>query len=145
MKKNKPKNEHPQQKNDLIILNRPRQQRRGLTINRNGRITLRSLPCKLLGLSSGDKICFGYQDHQLLVFKSGDFFPNAIPLSGRKGQLHGCSKATVNTILLLIPSIPASTTEIDLVVSSEASTIEIDDCYFQALTVINRADPSHCR
>lgn len=58
--------------NDVIILNRPRVQKRGLALNLNGRITLRSSPCKLLDLHPGDKICFCFYNpsKQMYVIKS---------------------------------------------------------------------------
>lgn len=133
-----------QTEHELIILNRPRCKKRGLTINRNGRITLRTQPCKLLGLSRGDKISFCYMDGQMFIIKT-DSFPDSILLSGRKGQLHGCSVNTVRHMFAYISGIPTNATEIDLIVSDQCQTININSVEYQALTVINRADFAHCR
>lgn len=133
-----------QTEHELIILNRPRCKKRGLTINRNGRITLRTQPCKILGLSRGDKICFGFMDGQMYIIKT-DSLPDSILLSGRKGQLHGCSVNTVRHMLVFISGIPTNATEIDLIVSDQCRNIRIDDVDYQALIVINRADFAHSR
>lgn len=132
-----------QTEHELIILNRPRCKKRGLTINRNGRITLRTQPCKLLGLSRGDKISFGFMDGQIYIIKAD--LPDSILLSGRKGQLHGCSVNTVRHMLVFISGIPTNATEIDLIVSGQCQSISINSVEYQALTVINRADFAHCR
>ena len=132
-----------QTEHELIILNRPRCKKRGLTINRNGRITLRTQPCKLLGLSRGDKISFGFMDGQIYIIKAD--LPDSILLSGRKGQLHGCSVNTVRHMFVFISGIPTNATEIDLIVSDQCQTISINSVEYQALTVINRADFAHCR
>lgn len=133
-----------QTEHELIILNRPRCKKRGLTINRNGRITLRTQPCKILGLSRGDKISFGFMDDQMFIIKT-DSFPDSILLSGRKGQLHGCSVNTVRHMFAYISGIPTNATEIDLIVSDQYQTININSVEYQALIVINRADFAHCR
>lgn len=132
-----------QTEHELIILNRPRCKKRGLTINRNGRITLRTQPCKILGLSRGDKISFGFMDGQMFIIKTD--LPDSILLSGRKGQLHGCSVNTVRHMFVFISGIPTNATEIDLIVSDQCQTISINSVEYQALTVINRADFAHCR
>ena len=132
-----------QTEHELIILNRPRCKKRGLTINRNGRITLRTQPCKLLGLSRGDKISFGFMDGQIYIIKAD--LPDSILLSGRKGQLHGCSVNTVRHLFIFISGIPTNATEIDLIVSDQCQTISINSVEYQALIVINRADFAHCR
>lgn len=132
-----------QTEHELIILNRPRCKKRGLTINRNGRITLRTQPCKLLSLSRGDKISFGFMDGQMFIIKTD--LPDSILLSGRKGQLHGCSVNTVRHMFVFISGIPTNATEIDLIVSDQCQTISINSVEYQALTVINRADFAHCR
>lgn len=132
-----------QTEHELIILNRPRCKKRGLTINRNGRITLRTQPCKLLGLSRGDKISFGFMDGQIYIIKAD--LPDSILLSGRKGQLHGCSVNTVRHLFIFTSGIPANATEIDLIVSDQCQSISINSVEYQALTVINRADFAHCR
>lgn len=133
-----------QTEHELIILNRPRCKKRGLTINRNGRITLRTQPCKILGLSRGDKISFGFMDDQMFIIKT-DSFPDSILLSGRKGQLHGCSVNTVRHMFAYISGIPTNATEIDLIVSDQYQTININSVEYQALIVINRADFAHYR
>lgn len=132
-----------QTEHELIILNRPRCKKRGLTINRNGRITLRTQPCKLLALSRGDKISFGFMDGQMYIIKTD--LPDSILLSGRKGQLHGCSINTVRHMLAFISGIPSNATEIDLIVSDQCRNIRIGDVDYQALIVINRADLAHSR
>lgn len=129
---------------DIFILNRPRPQRRGLTLNKNGRITLRSFPIKLLGLERGDKIVFFSLGTQMYITKSADH-PDAIPLYGRKGQLHGCSSSTVKCLLLHIPGIPPNAQEIDLLVSDHLETILVGYENIQALAIVNRADIPHCR
>lgn len=133
-----------QTEHELIILNRPRYKKRGLTINRNGRITLRTQPCKLLGLSRGDKISFGFMDDQMFIIKT-DSLPDSILLSGRKGQLHGCSVNTVRHLFAYICGIPINAKEIDLIVADQCQSISINSVEYQALTVINRADFAHCR
>lgn len=69
----------------------------------------------------------------------------AIPLYGRKSQLHGCSASTVKELFNHIPGIPPNAQEIDLVVSDRLETITVGNDTLQALAVVNRADPSHCR
>ena len=59
-----------QNEHELIILNRPRSPKRGLTIRTNGRIILRTQPCQLLGLSVGDKISFIVMGSQMYIVKS---------------------------------------------------------------------------
>ena len=129
---------------DIYILNRPRPQKRGLTLNKNGRITLRSFPVKLLDLQRGDKIVFFCLGKQMYITKSSDL-PDAIPLYGRKGQLHGCSSSTVKCLFLHTLGIPPNAKEIDLVVSDQLETITVGDNTLQALAIVNRADPTHCR
>ena len=129
---------------DIYILNRPRSQKRGLTLNKNGRITLRSFPVKLLGLERGDKIVFFCLGTQMYITKSSTL-PDAITLYGRKGQLHGCSSSTVRCLFLHTPGIPPNVKEIDLVVSDQLETITVGDDTLQALAVVNRADLTHCR
>lgn len=133
-----------QNETDIYILNRPRHQKRGLTLNKNGRITLRSSPIKLLGLERGDKIIFLFHDSQMYIVKSSSH-NLAIPLYGRKSQLHGCSASTVKELFNHIPGIPPDTQEIDLVVSDHLENVMICNDFIQALAVVNRADPSHCR
>ncbi len=133
-----------QNEHEPIILNRPRQKRRGLSLNMNGRITLRSFPVKLLRLERGDKIIFFCLGTQMYVAKSTSL-PDAIPLYGRKGQLHGCSSSTVKCLFRHTPGIPPNTKEIDLVVSDQLESVKVSGTYLQALAVVNRADASHCR
>ncbi len=133
-----------QNEHELIILNRPRPFRRGLTLNANGRITLRSLPVKLLGLEQGDKIIFFCIGTQMYLCKS-DAIASAIPLYGRKGQLHGCSSSTVRYIFHHTLGVSSNVKEIDLVVSDRLETVKLDDSPIEALAVVNRVDPSHCR
>lgn len=133
-----------QNETDIFILNRPRPQKRGLSLNKNGRITLRSYPVKLLGLQRGDKIVFFCLGSQMYITKSSSF-PDAIPLYGRKAQLHGCSANTVKCLFLHTLGVPPNAQEIDLVVSDRLETITIGNDTIQALAVVNRADQSHCR
>ena len=133
-----------QNETDIYILNRPRPQKRGLSLNKNGRITLRSYPVKLLGLQRGDKIVFFCLGSQMYITKSSSF-PDAIPLYGRKAQLHGCSASTVKCLFLHTLDVPPNAQEIDLVVSDRLETITVGNDTLQALAVVNRADPSHCR
>ena len=113
--------------NDVIILNRPRVQKRGLALNLNGRITLRSSPCKLLDLHPGDKICFCFYtpSKQMYVIKSTPDIEAkevvCIKLSGRKGQLHASN------------------------VSNETINLDVDGVSCPALAIVNRADSEHCR
>lgn len=129
---------------EIFILNRPRPQKRGLTLNKNGRITLRSSPIKLLELERGDKIIFLFHDSQMYIVKSSSH-NLAIPLYGRKAQLHGCSASTVKCLFLHTLDVPPNAQEIDLVVSDRLETITVGNDTLQALAVVNRADPSHCR
>ena len=133
-----------QNETDIFILNRPRPQKRGLSLNKNGRITLRSHPVKLLGLQQGDKIVFFCLGSQMYITKSSSL-PDAIPLYGRKAQLHGCSASTVKYLFLHTLGVPPNAQEIDLVVSDRLETITIGNDTIQALAVVNRADQSHCR
>lgn len=133
-----------QNEHELIILNCPRFQKRGLTINRNGRITLRSKPCQQLGLVPKDKICFGIIDFQMYIIKCATI-PDAIILSGRKGQLHGSSVNTVRHLFKYILGISQNTKEVDLVVANDVSTVTISGIDYKALPIVNRADPNHCR
>lgn len=71
--------------------------------------------------------------------------PDAIPLYGRKSQLHGCSASTVKCLFLHTKGIPPNAREIDLVVSDQLETITVGDDTLQALAVVNRADLSYCR
>lgn len=127
----------------LIILNRPRSKKRGLTINRNGRITLRTQPIKLLKLEKGDSIIFACLDQQMYIIKSNEY--DAVHLYGRKGQLHGCSANTVRCLLINIRGVPHYANEVDLVVSDKLETINLYGKEYKALAVVNRADLSHCR
>ena len=83
-------------------------------------------------------------DGQMYIIKT-DSFPDSLLLSGRKGQLHGCSVNTVRHMFVFISGIPTNATEIDLIVSDQCKSIRIDDVDYQALIVINRADFAHCR
>lgn len=129
---------------EIYILNRPRPQKRGLTLNKNGRITLRSIPIKLLDLKRGDKILFFCYNAQMYIVKATEH-SLAIPLYGRKAQLHGCSASTVKVLFNHIPDIPPGTQEIDLVVADHLDNIKVCNENVQVLAVVNRADPSHCR
>lgn len=133
-----------QREHEIYILNRPRPQKRGLTLNANGRITLRSFPVRLLGLERGDKIVFFCIGTQMYITKSSDL-PDGIQLYGRKGQLHGCSSSTVRCLFRHTPGIPPKAREVDLVVSDQVETVTVGDKSLQALAVVNRADMAHCR
>lgn len=130
--------------NDVIILNRPRQQKRGLSINVNGRITLRSAPCKLLGLKPGDFLSFASRGSQTYIIKCGDI-ENAIRLFGRPGQLHGNSTATTKYLFKVINNLPITAKEVDLIVSSQLEDLPIGDTAYPALAFIGRADSNHYR
>ena len=129
---------------DIYILNRPRPQKRGLTLSKSGRIYLRSVVIKLLGLKKGDKIIFFCIGTQMYIAKSF-CHPDAIHLYGRKSQLRGCSVSTVRCLFLHIPGIPPEAQEIDLVVSDHLETITVGNDSLRALAVVNRADATHCR
>lgn len=137
--------------NDVIILNRPRVQKRGLALNLNGRITLRSSPCKLLDLHPGDKICFGFYtpSKQMYVIKSTPDIEAkevvCIKLSGRKGQLHASNVSTVSFLLSYIPNIPTGTKQIELITANETINLNVDGVSCPALAIVNRADSEHCR
>lgn len=130
--------------NDIIVLNRPRQGRRALTIATNGRITLRAKVCRLLELGEGDKIAFIDAYSQPCIIKANDM-GDGIRLYGRKSQLHGCSVSTVRTLLHYIKGHPKDAKEIDLNVGYVTDTVRIGTGYYQALVVVTRTDPSHCR
>lgn len=132
-----------QNEHEFIILNRPRFLKRGLTIRTNGRIILRSQPCQLLGLSVGDKISFIIMCSQMYIVKS-DTIPDGIPLSGRPGQLHGCSVNTTRQLFLYTANIPPGAKSVDLIVSDQPTTLTIHGKECPALTVVNRADSKHC-
>ena len=121
------------------ILNRRRVLRRGLIIQADGRITLRSLPVTRLQLSPGDGISFWLDAGQLYLFKD-NVSESALKLSGRSGQLHCCSKATVTNILSVIPGITETDMppKLELITSQELSHITIDGSTLPAVKVINR-------
>ena len=102
--------------NDVIILNRPRVQKRGLALNLNGRITLRSSPCKLLDLHPGDKICFCFStpSKQMYVIKSP-------------------------------PALEAKYVSIKMSHRNETINLDVDGVSCPALAIVNRADSEHCR
>lgn len=139
------------QTNDVIILNRPRVQKRGLALNLNGRITLRSSPCKLLDLHPGDKICFCFhtESKQMYVIKTTPDIEAkevaCIKLSGRKGQLHASDVSTVSFLLSYIPNIPTGTKQIELVTANETINLNVNSVSCPALAIVNRADSEHCR
>nr|WP_297658461.1 hypothetical protein [uncultured Prevotella sp.] len=129
---------------EIIMLNRPRQKRRGLTLNVDGRITLRSLPCKLLNLKTGDKIAFVEIHSQMYIIKANSI-NDGIKLHGRKSQLHGSSVSTVRNILSSIVGKPDEAKEIDLIVDNRLASLSIGSDIYEALAVVSRTDASHCR
>ena len=128
----------------VIILDRPRQQRRGLTLALDGRITIRALPCRILGLFPGCKISFVELYSQPYLINASQL-EIGIRLYGRKGQLHGSSVSTVRNLLPRIIGKPEGVKEIDLVVDDCPAPIYIGDYYCEGLAVITRTDPTHCR
>lgn len=131
--------------NDVVILNRPRQKKRGLSLNVNGRITLRAQPCRLLKLKKGDCIAFVEYLSQPYIIRVAYSRLPCIRLNGRLSQLHGCSVSTVKNLWPRIIGIPDGTKEVDLVVTDCTLCIRIGDQYYEGLAFITRTDPSHCR
>lgn len=109
-----------QNETEIFILNRPRPQKRGLTLNKNGRITLRSYPVKLLGLQRGDKIvffCLGSQMYITVGYskKGAHTIASDLNATAQPGTLtclighNGTGKSTLlRTIARLQPSIDGS-------------------------------------
>lgn len=129
---------------EATILNCPRLRKRGLSININGRITLRSSPCKLLDLKSGDSIFFVSYDGQTYIAKDIKA-TDGIKLYGRPGQLHGNSATTVKNLWTIIPYMPIIAKEVDLIVSNKVENLPIGDASCPALAFISRVDKEHCR
>lgn len=108
-------------------------------LNRNGRITLRALPIKMLGLKPGDKIVSVYVRQQMYLIKSSTL-QDAIKLSGRKSQLHGNSVTTVKHLFLYIDGLINGTQEVDLIVGAKTEDINIDGDTYKAVPIITRAE-----
>lgn len=128
-----------EQFSQLVVINQPSFKKRGLMLNRNGRITLRALPIKMLGLKPGDKIVFVYVRQQMYLIKSSTL-QDAIKLSGRKSQLHGNSVTTVKHLFLYIDGLISGAREVDLIVGSKVEDINIDGDIYKALPIITRAE-----
>lgn len=132
------------QNSQLIVLNRPRRNRRGLTISKDGRFFLRTQIIRLLGLHAGDGVVFVYSEGQMYMVKSSTL-PDPIILSGRDGQLHGNSVATAKHLLLFIEGAIKNCSEVDLVVGDKTVSLTIDGKMYDAAVIITRTDISHCR
>lgn len=133
-----------QQNNQPVILNRPRRSKRGLTIDRIGRFSLRTQLIRLLDLHAGDGIVFVRDNDQVYMIKSSTL-PDPIILSGRDGQLHGNSVATAKHLFLFIEGIKKGAKEVDLVVGNEIEKITIGDKGYDAVAIITRTDNAHCK
>lgn len=133
-----------QQNNQPVILNRPRRSKRGLTIDRNGRFSLRTQLTRLLDLHAGDGIVFVRDNDQVYMIKSSTILDHII-LSGRDGQLHGNSVATAKHLFLFIEGMKKDAKVVDLVVGNETEKITIDGKGYDAVAIITRTDSSHCK
>lgn len=130
--------------NQPVILNRPRRSKRGLTIDRNGRFSLRTQLIRLLDLHAGDGIVFVRDNGQVYMIKSSTILDHII-LSGRDGQLHGNSVATAKHLFLFIEGMKKDAKVVDLVVGNETEKITIDGKGYDAVAIITRTDSSHCK
>lgn len=97
----------------MLILNPPRRILADVVIHDSGRIQLRSRICRLLSLHTGHRILFCATDHGQLAVIRADGHPDALPLSGRTGQLHASSVLLVRIIYDRL-GIPADTPMIQL-------------------------------
>lgn len=132
------------QNNQLIVLNRPRRNRRGLTIGKDGRFSLRTQIIRLLDLHAGDGVVFVYSEGQMYMIKSSTL-PDPIILSGRDGQLHGSSVATARHLLLFVEGVTKDCREVDLVVGDKTESLTIDGKKYDAAVIVTRTDFNHCR
>ncbi len=98
----------------------------------------------MLGLTEGDKIAFIDLYSQPCIIKANNR-TDGIRVYGRKGQLHGCSVSTVRNLLRYIKGKPDDAKEIDLSVGYVTESVRIGNYIYEALVVISRTDPSHCR
>ena len=121
----------------VTLLNRRRCTRRGLVLAQDGRIILRSRPCRILGLQEGDGISFAVESGQVYVYK--DPTPAGLRLSGRTSQLHCCSVGTVRNIVRYIPGLQQMPDTLELVTSEHPVMLSVSkDVSVPALAVINR-------
>jgi len=126
---------------DVVILNRAKSHRKGIVIERNGRITLRSRPCRLLGLETGSRISFVVLGQQMYLLKEPEPPVNkdTLRLCGRKFQLHCCSKDTALEVLKNAYG-AGRLDKVELNVSPSVVSVSIGMDKFDALAVINIVD-----
>lgn len=132
------------QNSQPIVLNRPRRNKRGITIGKDGRFFLRTQIIRLLGLHAGDGVVFIRVNGQVYLVKSSTL-PDPIILSGRDGQLHGNSVATAKHLFLFIEGTIKGCKEVDLVVGEKTEKLIIDDKSYDAAVIVTRTDSNHCR
>lgn len=126
---------------DGIILNRKRSFRKGIVIERSGRITLRSRPCRLLNLRAGGYVSFFLSGSQMYLLQEPQkpFNEGALRLSGRASQLHCCSKDTAKELLRHVTG-AADMEKVELNVSPTVTNITHEDVCYVAVAIINIVD-----
>ena len=123
------------------ILNKPKQHRKGIVIERSGRITLRSRPCRLLSLTVGCYVSFALAAGQMYLLREPQRPVNegALRLCGRPSQMHCCSVATAQELFRQTTGAD-DRQKIELNVSPEKSSVVVDGVEFEALAIINIVD-----
>lgn len=126
---------------DGIILNKKRSFRKGIVIERSGRITLRSRPCRLLHLKAGGYVSFFLSGSQMYLLQEPrkPFNEGALRLSGRASQLHCCSKDTARELLRNVTG-AADMEKVELNVSPTVTNITHEDVCYVAVAIINIVD-----
>ena len=127
---------------DGIILNRKRSFRKGIVIERCGRITLRSRPCRLLHLEAGSYVSFYLANNQMYLLQEPKkpFNDDALRLSGRASQLHCCSKDTALELLRHVTGAAADTDKVELNMSPVVTQVKHKDVSYAAVAIINIVD-----
>jgi hypothetical protein len=125
---------------DGIILNKKRSFRKGIVIERSGRITLRSRPCRVLHLKAGSHVHFYLNNEQMYLLQAEEpFADGALRLSGRTSQLHCCSKDTAKELLRHVTG-AGDMEKVELNVSPSPVTIIHEGVAYPAVAIINIVD-----
>lgn len=120
---------------DGFILNKPPMRKRDVVIERLGRITLRSRPCRALSLAVGDRVVFYMLGSQMYVYKDNTA-SFGLRMSGRPSQLHVCSAETARNIIRHTEG-AAGLAHVELQVSNVLSSITVDGVRHDAIAIIN--------
>lgn len=120
---------------DGFILNKPPKRKRDVVIERSGRITLRSRPCRTLSLKVGDRVVFYMSASQMYVYKD-NAAPLGLRLSGRPSQLHVCSAETARNIIRHTDG-AAGLAHVELQASAVLSSLTVDGVRHDAIAIIN--------